>query len=329
MKEFIKSLLLENGFNESYVDSLLVDSLFLTKDDELLFNKNKRKATWRTILFGRLGSKGFNKQSRDYWVFRGYSDVESRDKAKNNAITRRDPTPMQKEFWVKKGMSVEEAIFKIKSFRKTQTEYWTSRGYSDEEAIEKIRNYQMINSEKLKQKIINKPELFADVFQNQKKYWLKKGFSEEDATKKVSEIQTTFSLEKCIDKYGEDEGRKRWLNRQEKWNKNYKKTNYSKISQELFWKIMGELDFSKNKIFFATYDNGKKSDGSINMEYTITCKNMSLKPDFLLLDNMKIIEFDGIYWHDHKRRNKPENEKREIRRQTELSNMGYTVLRIR
>lgn len=329
MKEFIKELLLEHGFKESYIDSLLVDPSFLTKEDESLFNINKRKATWRTMLFGRLGSKGFNKQSRDYWIFRGYSDVEARDMAEKNQITRKDPTPMQKEFWIKKGMTEEEAIFKIKSSRKTQPEYWTLRGCSPGEAMEKIRDYQIMNSEKFKRKKINKPDLFEDVSQSQKKYWMRKGFSEEESIKKVSEIQSTFSLKKCIEKYGEEEGQKRWLIRQEKWNRSYKKTNYSKISQELFWKIIERSDFSKNKIFFATYDNGKKTNESVNMEYTITCKNISVKPDFLLLDNMKIIEFDGIYWHDHKRRNKPENQKREKVRQAALSDMGYTVLRIR
>jgi len=41
-------------------------------------------------------------------------------------------------------------------------------------------------------------------------------------------------------------GRNRWLERQEKWLNNYKKVNYSKISQELFISIYNEL--KKNEI---------------------------------------------------------------------------------
>ena len=48
-------------------------------------------------------------------------------------------------------------------------------------------------------------------------YWTKHGYSEEEVKKIVSEKQATFSLEKCIEKYGEENGRKKWLERQERW----------------------------------------------------------------------------------------------------------------
>ena len=38
---------------------------------------------------------------------------------------------------------------------------------------------------------------------NQKEYWIERGYSPDEAVKKVSERQSTFSLEKCISKYGE------------------------------------------------------------------------------------------------------------------------------
>lgn len=40
-------------------------------------------------------------------------------------------------------------------------------------------------------------------------YWIKRGFSEEDALKLQRDRQSTFSLEKCIKKYGEIEGLKK------------------------------------------------------------------------------------------------------------------------
>lgn len=48
-------------------------------------------------------------------------------------------------------------------------------------------------------------------------YWLNKGLTEEEAKIALKERQTTFSLEKCIEKYGEIEGTKRWKERQDKW----------------------------------------------------------------------------------------------------------------
>jgi hypothetical protein len=48
-------------------------------------------------------------------------------------------------------------------------------------------------------------------------YWINKGLTEDEAKIALKERQTTFSLEKCIEKYGEIEGIKRWKQRQEKW----------------------------------------------------------------------------------------------------------------
>jgi len=328
MKNFIRSILLENFFKESYIESLISDPSFINQDDERFYKINKGRLIWKTRIFSKLKFKSFTKQSKNYWLFRGYSKIEARDLSNENKLSRKDPTPMQKEFWMKKGMSEDDAIFKIRSSRKLNIEYWTSRGYSIDEAKNKIKDYQKINSDKLKDKKNKDPELFEDVSWNQKKYWMKKGMSEDDAEKKVSELQKTFSLEICIKKYGEEIGREKWLDRQEKWNKNYKKTNYSKISQDLFQSIIKKYNMYGKKIFFATYDNGKINEDGINREYTIRCENISIKPDFLLLDEKKIIEFDGTYWHNHKKRNRPENQKRELIRHNELIKMGYRVLRI-
>jgi hypothetical protein len=53
-------------------------------------------------------------------------------------------------------------------------------------------------------------------------YWLKKtGGNIEEAQRLLTERQATFSLEICIEKYGEEEGRKRWAERQEQWIESY------------------------------------------------------------------------------------------------------------
>lgn len=47
-------------------------------------------------------------------------------------------------------------------------------------------------------------------------YWIKKGFTEE-ALIKLNKEQSTFSKQKCIEKYGEEKGIEIWKKRQDKW----------------------------------------------------------------------------------------------------------------
>lgn len=96
-------------------------------------------------------------------------------------------------------------------------------------------------------------------------YYTSRGMCEEDARKALKERQTTFSLKKLIKKYGEEEGSRKWKERQEKWqntltsksqeaiddiNKRKVHSGYSKISQKLF----DSLEIPKSR--YAT--NGRR-----------------------------------------------------------------------
>jgi hypothetical protein len=48
-------------------------------------------------------------------------------------------------------------------------------------------------------------------------YYTSRGATEQEAKKLLSKRQSTFSKEKCIEKYGEVEGIKIWKERQDKW----------------------------------------------------------------------------------------------------------------
>jgi len=127
-------------------------------------------------------------------------------------------------------------------------------------------------------------------------YYIKKGHSEKDAKELLSERQRTFTKEKLIKKYGEEEGMNRWVDRQEKWMKNFPKQNYSMISQELFWSLYDSLKTKYKEIYFATNVNGNKTIG-VNKEYRVRTKKTSRLLDFYIKDIDKVIEFDGTYWH--------------------------------
>jgi len=110
--------------------------------------------------------------------------------------------------WLKK-------LFGKTSFRTPK--YWTDRGYSREEAVVKISESQRNNSLVLAQLKKLNPEKYNLSNPKNINYWLNKGYNEEEARSNISKSQSTFSLEKCISKYGEIKGRKVWQDRQQKW----------------------------------------------------------------------------------------------------------------
>jgi hypothetical protein len=129
----------------------------------------------------------------------------------------------------------------------------------------------------------------------QKEYWLKKGFNLEEAKLKVSERQKTFTLDLCIEKYGGEEGKKIYIDRQNRWQKSLMeggnlKAGYSEISQELFYSILEYYPKSENlkKVYFSTK----------NSEYFISLKGGSFNVyDFTDLNKKKMIEYNGDLYH--------------------------------
>jgi len=120
-------------------------------------------------------------------------------------------------------------------------------------------------------------------------YYLNKGLSQEEAERALKARQSTFTLEKCIEKWGPEEGIKKFNDRQEKWLKSFLKNakyGYSHISQELFKAIEEELP-------------GNYLYGSKNYELKLDkIKGVSFYLyDFADIDNKKIIEYHGDIYH--------------------------------
>jgi hypothetical protein len=187
----------------------------------------------------------FGKKTLIYWTSRGWSKEES--------LLKRVPTirdvsssPMNINFWLNKGFTEEESNFKIKSQRKMNKEYWIVRGFSEEDSIQKTKEFQKNSSEHFVSKLENDPiykKMIDSKRSNNINYWLNMGFDEEESKLKLSERQTTFSLQKCIDKHGEENGRRVWLDRQEKWQKSLKESEYNGFDG----KDTKSIDFFKNK----------------------------------------------------------------------------------
>jgi hypothetical protein len=260
-----------------------------------------------------------NRLCVEYWINKGYTKEEaineiSKQQQKSSKCVK-TYHGKSKQMLANKGYS-EEEIKRI-CLTPTNSEFWVNKGYSENDAKEIISKNQ---TEAAKQVDFEKRLIPSNI-----EYWVERGFNYQQAKLKVTERQTTFSLDICVQKYGEEDGLKRFNERQIKWLTNYKKTNFSKISQTLFWDILeSEPTMKNNNIFFATFKNGFKDDSGKNNEYRLSLLNGVILPDFIDLAKRKIIEFDGTYYH----RLTPENSLREEKRDKMILESDYQVLHI-
>ena len=169
-----------------------------------------------------------------------------------------------------------------------------------------FKNYdRMTNEEKDQQIRAYRQTDRDDRNTNQIKYWVNKGYSEDEAKQKVSERQRTFTLEKCIEKYGEEEGTRRYIDRQKNWSAKvelqYQKglfskiphsqnsSIYSKFEKDIVDSIIELLDIDIDDIYCY-------KTSQFRLENTNeSCKNKIFSYD-LKIGN-KIIEFNGDFWH--------------------------------
>lgn len=199
-----------------------------------------------------------------------------------------------------------------------------------------FKKYEGLNDEE-KDKIIS--DLFSKREETRSKnnnnnttidYYLNKGYTLRESYFLLKERQRTFTLEKCIKKYGQEEGTRIYKERQEKWmntlnskspeeierilRAKFSTGGYSKISQELFDSIMKRIGEEKfNEVYYATR----------NKEYIVERRNgKHFLLDFYVKDVNKIIEFDGSFWHK-------DTKDKDIERDSELLELGYSnILRI-
>ena len=184
--------------------------------------------------------------------------------------------------------TTEEQRKAISPFSKSFKKY---DGMTDEEKEKQIREYLQCDRD--------------DRNTCQVKYWIKKGYSEEEAKQKVSERQSTFTLEKCIAKYGEEEGKRRYVERQKNWS--------AKLEEQYRQGLFSKIPYSQNSSIYSKFEKNivdsiiESLDIDINDVYCYKtsqfrlentnedCKNKIFSYDFKF--GNKIIEFNGDFWH--------------------------------
>lgn len=160
-------------------------------------------------------------------------------------------------------------------------------------------------------------------YPNRIEYWIKKAKGDNVEAERLYKKWQTRDLSFFVDKYGKEEGIKRHRLKTAKWVNSMPRYNYSKISQELFSKVLELYDTNHLHIYYATYDRENMVNYE-NKEYRLSVENTYVMPDFIDLQKKKIIEFDGDYWHSEAVAN-PEREKL---RNERIIKEGYEILHV-
>jgi len=219
----------------------------------------------------------------------GLSEEEAKKKVKDAYERRRNSYMKIKE----------EDPERFKSFRVTHELYWIKKGYSEEEAKKKAIEYQENMRRAFQENIKNNPQMYEARTETQLKYWINKGYTEEEAKEKLKERQRTFTLDKCIKKYGKEKGFDVWRKRHEEWSKKIEakyrngefskmcKHNYSNIELEFLEELLDKLN--TNEKYYCALDNQKQFFRHFKEN------QQTYAYDFVM--GKKIIEFNGDYWH--------------------------------
>jgi len=171
-------------------------------------------------------NKPVNKYTDEYWIIRGWDKKPASIKLKKNGHS-----PFSLEFWMEKGYSKDEAEYIRNSKRPIRKEYWLEKGYDEEESIRLASEHKNSNDRKGTNAV--KKRSYKDRRLSSKRcyeYWLDYHMGDEEKAKEsLRKHQANSSLEKCIEKHGEEKGYEVWKERQVKWQATLK----SKSKEEL------------------------------------------------------------------------------------------------
>lgn len=125
---------------------------------------------------------------------------------------------------------------------------------------EKFINADKVDADEVKKKA-SKSRKDNDGNSTTIEYWLKKTDGNlEEAQNLLTERQSTFSLEKCIEKYGENAGLDKWVKRQEKWLKSYNNKSEEEMleinrkkSNNLSFSMLWSNESTQNGIFYILH----------------------------------------------------------------------------
>jgi G:T-mismatch repair DNA endonuclease (very short patch repair protein) len=232
-------------------------------------------------------------------AIKGYRKTCS-DECKNKLTSNiaKENNYFSKDYWKSQGLTDEEINLKFKQKSIWSKEYWKNK--KDDDPTDSVKKAQSENGKKYQAKVKDNPAAYIDKFSTRLEYWLTK--YDGDYNKALSaykERQNTFTLEKCILKYGVEQGNNIWQERQAKWS-NLIETKYRNGEFTKFCKhnsSNAELKFIEHLIEQAnpqdTYYCALNGNRQFFRYFSETKKTYAY--DFVI--GKKIIEFNGDYWH--------------------------------
>jgi hypothetical protein len=304
----IKNRIYNSSFKKSlndFRDHVLEDIYVNLSLEESLTIPISKLIQIKTQYISSLSTKILRAYSLEYYTLRGWTINEAKQRIhilqKENSIKfankrKKNPelyshikSPMNIDFWLGKGLTEEEAKEKIKSQRPVSHLYWINKGYSHHDAVRLAKEHQS-NSGKISSRVMKaNPEQYEGCNSTRIEYWLNKGYSLEESNSLLKDRQTTFSLEKCIKKYGEEAGTKIFNKRQTKWKKslqeNFEREGDGRSPSSKFANAI-----IKELCSYLSIEIPKK-------EKWIKCKETNKAYSYDFTYKKKIIEFNGDYWH--------------------------------
>lgn len=157
-------------------------------------------------------------------------------------------------------------------------------GYTDESAEDKINSLKEHCVEVKKQRSTNPLTL---------EYYTSKGMSEREAEAALQERQATMSLARCIDRFGEEDGRAKMAARNAKW----LATLDSKSPEEKLRINSAKISTKSISDISRTLFQQVAIDGDLwgDTELSVFSGGKIFRLDFCR--SQKVIEFNGDFWH--------------------------------
>ena len=240
-----------------------------------------------------------SRHTKGYWLARGWSDVESYIKSKENK-QKNCKSVYSQQTWLEKinpitgtNYTAKEADFERNSRRPIRKEYWIKKGYSNDESVQLANSTKQQNNKKGSQTEVQ-DNIRRATSKRCIEYYVARGFTLEESKIMLSKSQKYFSKEICIEKYGEIDGLVIWQKRQSDWQDTLNAKSSEEKSRINRLKLSKGITVSKaEKIILEQI---KLSISNVTHQFTLTKEN---KKQYIydIMANKKIIEYNGDFWH--------------------------------
>jgi hypothetical protein len=240
-----------------------------------------------------------SKHTKGYWLDRGWSEIESHIKSKENK-QKNCKSVYSRQTWLEKinpitgtNYTIEEADFERNSRRPIRKEYWIKKGYSEDKSLQLANNAKQQN---------NKKGVSTEVDLNIRRatskrcieYYVTRGFTPEESKIMLREFQKHFSKEICIEKYGKIDGLVAWQKRQDDWQDTLNAKSPEEKARINRLKLTKGIAVSKAEK--TILEHIKLSVPNVTHQFTLD-KEDKKQYIYDIMANKKIIEYNGDFWH--------------------------------